>query len=1088
MRKFLLLAFLCMYLVTNLAHAQDRIVTGKVTSVEDGSPLPGVNVVLKGTATGAVTDVSGSYRVSVPESGGILVFSFIGLTTLEVDMGERTVVDVQMAQDVRQLGEVVVTAAGIERQTRVLGYSVENVGGEKVALKSEPDVLRSLQGKVPGVNIASTSGAPGSSTRITIRGAKSFFGNNQPLFVVDGIPFDNSYDESSNNLTDGSAYSSRIADLDPNNIESINVLKGGAAAALYGVRAANGVVVIKTKSGSSRVSRKGLEITYSSGFSMEKIANLPDYQNKYGNGSKSEYAVANGSWGPAFDRPGPGVNYNADGTFTPNGSEVDSIPYWYANVFPGSSARVPYRAYPNNVKDFFETGKVFENSFTVTGGNDKSVLTAVVSRLKQDGYIPFSEFNRTNFSVGGNTQLENGFSIGANLAFINTVQRGPLSGYGQATQVSASTFSRILFPGRNWDISGQPFERPDTRGNLFFLGSAADNPYWSVRNNGLRSNVNRYIASVNLGYDFNDWMSVSYRLGVNSYNDRRKEVTRKGSVGAGGLGQLVQDDISFQEIESNLLLTVNRNLAQDVTLKAVLGHNVNQRTSDIQSVRGVNSVAFDIDDLDNFNSVTPNGGDYSQRRLYGVFGDFSFGYKDYLFLNFTGRNDWSSTLPESKRSFFYPSVSTSFIFSDALSIASNILSSGKLRAAWSKVGNDAPVYSLLPTYSLNFGKSTGLVGSVPSNDLPFRGQPGATAGTTVYDPELTPEFTTEIEFGTDLSFLNNRIDVQFTYYDKRTTDQIAPIALPDETGFNQLITNFGEISNKGIEVGLTLKAISNHNGFNWEIGGTYTRNRNYVEELLPGINEIILRNLYGGQVTPVLRAGEPYGVLKGTYNVRDDEGNFLIDPATGLLIISPDFQLIGDPNPKYIASMINTFRYKGFTLSALVNYRHGGDLYSTTTQFYLGRGVTRDTEDREGYFVVPGVWGDTDTYQPILVDGQKVVNTTQVIMNDIYFQTAGGSLAINSADENSVFDATVIRLSEVSLGYSLPKSILSKTPFGSASITLTGRNLWYNAPNFPKYTNYDPETTSFGTNNYQGIEYNTAPSVKRYGVNLQLSF
>ena len=1090
MKKFLLLTVMCLCITYSGVLAQGQTLTGKVTSAEDGSPLPGVNVVVKGSAVGAVTDVNGAYSLSVPPES-TLIFSFIGLASIEVEVGERTIVDVQMAQDVQQLGEVVVTAAGIERQTRALGYSVANVSGDQIALKSEPDALRSLQGKVPGVNILSTSGAPGSATRITIRGNKSFFGNNQPLFVVDGIPFDNSYYNSSNELTDGAAYSGRIGDLDPNNIESINILPGGAAAALYGVRAANGVVVVTTKAGSSRASKKGLEITYSSGFAIEQIANLPDYQNKYGTGSKGDYGEANGSWGPAFDRPGPGVNYNADGTITENGSEVDSIPYWsaYAAVFPDHPDMVAYRAYPDNAKDFFRNGKVFDNSVTIRGGNERSVFTAVASRLQQDGYMPFSEYGRTNISVGGNSELDNGFSIGGNMSFVNSLQKGPLSGYGSANQVSASALSRILFPGRNWDITGQPYEDPVTRENVFFLGAAADNPYYSARYNGLRSEVNRVAANITAGYDINEWLSVNYKIGINTYNDRRKEITRRGSVGAAGIGQLITDDIYYQEIESNLLLTADRNLSEDITFKTILGFNVNQRTGENQQVKAVNSVAFDIDDIDNFNDVTPFGGTYYRRRLVGAFGDISLGYKDFLFLNLTGRNDWSSTLPKSKQSFFYPSVSTSFVFTDAFGISSSVLSSGKLRAAWSRIGNDAPVYSLFPTYNLNFSNSSGLLGSLPGNDLPFRGQPGATAGITVYDENLTPEFTNSIELGADLELLQDRLSLTVTVYDIRTTDQIAPISLADETGFNQLITNFGEMSNKGLEIGLQGTPVRLSNGFTWNLFGTFTRNRNYVESLIPGVEEIVLRPLYGGQVTPTLAAGYPYGVLKGTYNVRDDEGNLLIDPATGLAIPSQDFKFLGDPNPDFLASLGTGFTYKGLSLSCLWNYRHGGDLYSSTTQFYLGRGVTKDTEDRDGYRIVPGVYGDTNTSLPLLDEnGQKIPNTTQVIANDLYFQTAGGSFAINSTDEMSIYDATVIRLSEVALGYTFRKELLSKTPFGTASITFTGRNLWYNAPNFPEHTNFDPETNSFGAQNYTGLEFNSAPSVKRYGVNLLLSF
>ncbi len=1096
MKKFLLLNLLCLCITCSGVWAQGRAVTGKVTSAEDGSPLPGVNVVIKGLAVGTVTDVEGMYSLSVPPES-TLVFSFIGLTTREVPVGERTIVDVQMSQDVQQLGEVVVTAAGIERETRALGYAVSSVSGDRLAMKSEPDALGSLQGKVAGVNILSSSGAPGSATRITIRGNKSFFGNNQPLFIVDGIPFDNSYFTSSNEVTDGAPYGGRVADLDPNNIESINILPGGAAAALYGVRAANGVLVITTKAGSSRASRKGFEMSYSSGFAIERIANLPVYQNKYGTGSKFDYAEANGSWGPAFDRPGPGVNYLADGSIVPNGSDVDSIPYWsaYAAVFPDHPAMVPYRAYPNNVKDFFRDGKVYDNSITIRGGNERSVFTAVASRLKQEGYIPFSEYGRTNISIGGNTELENGFSIGGNMSFINALQLGPLTGYGSAEQVSASVLSRILFPGRNWDITGQPYEDPVTKEQVFFLGASADNPYYSARYNGLRSEVNRVAANLTAGYEISEWLSATYRIGINTYTDHRKEVTRKGSVGAAGIGQLILDDIYFQEIESNFLLTADKPFNDDLSFRAIAGLNVNQRTAENQRVRGSGAIAFDIDDIDNYNNVVPFGGGntldpgYYRRRLFGIFADVSLGYKDYLFLNLTGRNDWSSTLPPNKRSFFYPSASLSFLFTDAFDVTSNVLTSGKLRVAWSRIGNDAPVYSLYPIYRLNFSKSSGLLGSLPGNDLPFRGQPGATADITVYDENLTPEFTTGIEIGTDVVLFGDKLDLKVTLYDIRTTDQIAPISLADETGYNQLITNFGEMSNKGIEIGVNATPIRLPNSFTWNVFATFTKNRNVVESLIPGVEDIVLRPLYGGKIVPVLAAGHPYGALKGTYNLRDDEGNLLINPASGMAIQSGDYKFVADPNPDFLASLGTAFTFRGITLSCLWNYRHGGDLYSETNQFYLGRGVTRDTEDREGYFIVPGVYGDADTGLPILDEnGQKIANTTSVLLNDVYFQTADGSFAINSADEMSVFDATVIRLSEVALGYDFPKELLERTPFGRASITFTGRNLWYKAPNFPKYSNFDPETNTFGSQNYVGLEYNSAPSVKRYGVNLSLTF
>ncbi|CAN5251282.1 SusC/RagA family TonB-linked outer membrane protein [soil metagenome] len=1060
-------------------RAQERTVSGRVTSVEGGEGLPGVNVIVKGTTVGTTTDIDGNYNISVPEGATTLVFSFIGLTTQEMVIGNRSVVDVRMSPDVQQLSEVIVTAVGIERERRALGYSVENIKAEQIQQVSEPDALRALQGKVPGVNIIGSSGVPGSATRITIRGNSSFFGNNQPLFVVDGIPFDNSANTTSFQLTGGGAYGSRIADLDPNNIESMTVLKGAAAAALYGSRAANGVIVVTTKSGSGRAGRTGLEIAVNSSYSIENLANLPDYQNKYGAGTGFNYSNVNGSWGPAF--PGT-VNYPTS----------ETIPHWYgvpafAAAFPEfQGTTVPYRAYPDNVKDFFQTGNVFENSITVGGGNETANISAVVSKMGQEGFIPFSSFDRTTISLGANAVLGNGFTVGGNVSYITSVQEGPAGGASNAVG-NASAFGRTMIMARNWDLHGQPFENPLDRSNVFFVGTGqSTNPLWSVRYDGFSSNVDRATANMNAGYDIFDWLSVSYKIGVNQYTQRNREWYRPGSRGADGLGQVINDDIRFQEIESNLLLTATRNLTDDISIRAILGHNVNQRTTDQQSVQGTEMVDFNIIDIDNTNSVIPNGGDYVRRRLFGIFGDVTLGYRDWAYLTLTGRNDWSSTLPVDNQSFFYPAVSASLIFTEALNMNSPVLTIGKLRASWSRVGNDANPYSLVPTFSINLSPGSNLQASLPDNDFPFRGVPGATLGNTVFDPNLTPEFTTEIELGTQLEFFNNRLGLDVTIYKRSTTDQIGLISIPVVTGFSAVFTNFGELENKGIELGINATPVALANGFNWSLYGTFTHNKNTVISLAPGVEEVTIRPLFGGGVTPVLRPGQEYGLLRGTRSARDDEENLLINPATGLLIPDPVPGIIGNPNPDFIVGLTNTFSFRGFTLSGVIDWRQGGDIYSVTTNSLLGRGVTKDTEDREVNKIIPGVLGDANTAEPIRDEGgNKIPNRRQVEENALWF---GESFGINGADEWSVYDGTTIRLREISVGYRLPQALMDRTPFGSASISLTGRNLWYNAPNFPKHTNFDPETNTFGAANFQGLEFQNAPSVRRMGVNIRFTF
>lgn len=1067
---------LCLIMLVACVHtlqAQERDVSGTVTA-SDGTGLPGVNVLLQGTTTGVVTDIEGNYRISVQDDGGTLVFSFIGYVDEEVVIGNQSIIHVAMTEDIKQLSEVVVTAAGIEREKRALGYGVEEISSEQISQKSEPDVLRALQGKVPGVNISGSTGVPGSATRITIRGNSSFLGNNEPLFIVDGIPYNNQQFTTSNQLVGGGAYANGLATLDPNNIQSMTVLKGAAAAALYGSRAANGVVVITTKTGSGRVSQKGLEVAVTSSYAIEQIANLPDYQNSYGAGSEFQYQNANGSWGPAFNR-------------------LDSIPTWpaYLNVFPDLAANQPYIAHPDNVRDLFRTGNMFENSLTISSGNENSVFTAVVSRMDQEGFIPFTSFERTNLSIGGNSTLSNGLLVGGNFSYTKSIQDGPLFGENQSSDPgAASSFARTLFLARNWNTNF-PYTDPVTGGPVFFVGNQADHPMWSWENNGVVAEVDRTVVNLNLGYDIFDWLNINYKVGVNTLNDRRQQVYAVGSRAYGGNGALIDDDIYFQEIETYLTATASRDITEEISLRAIIGHNINQQTTDRQSFLGQGLVTKGIYDLDNANSVVPNGGLYQRRRLHGLFADVSLGYRDFLYLNLTGRNDWSSTLPVENQSFFYPAASASFVFTEGLNIESNILTFGKLRASIARVGSDAPVYSLAQLFNVNLGNNSGLIGATPDTDLPFLGQPGITASNIAFDPNLTPEFTKEYEVGAELEFFADRIGVDFTFYDRRTTDQIANVTLPSASGFEQLVTNFGELSNKGVEVGLDLTPIQVTNGFSWNIFTAFTKNENKVEALTEGIERINVRNLFGGGVTPVLEVGQPYGIFYGEVNARDEAGNLLIDPTTGVMFPALSPAKIGDPNPDFLLGVTNTFRFKGFELIAVFDYKHGGDLYSTTLQSYLGRGVTKDTEDREASRIIPGFLGDPNTGLPLLDEaGNKIPNTVQITTNELWFSGGGTvtSFGINGADEWSVWDATVARLREVSLGYNFSPDFMERTPFGSASLTFTGRNLWYNAPNLPKHTNFDPEVNGFGSDNTQGIEYASAPSVKRYGINLRLTF
>jgi len=921
-------------------------------------------------------------------------------------------------------------------------------------------MLRSLQGKIPGVNISASAGDPGGATRIPIRGNSSFTGNNQPLFIVDGIPYSNDQYTTTRQSSSGGNYGTGISTLDPNSIETVTVLKGAAASAMYGSRAANGVILVTTKSGAS--SKKGLEIDYNTSLNWEQISNLPDYQNTYGNGTNFNYVPANGSWGARFD-------------------SRDSIPLWndYANAFPEMGDNIPWQAYPDNVKNLFDIGFMQEHSLSMRGGNENSSLSATASWLGHDGYIPHSTFGRSSISLGGTHKLNNGIVLNGNFSYSKTNQVGGIFGNNQSNADGvASSFARTLWLGRAWDMD-LPYEDPATGGPLFMVGGQADNPLWSWKHNQVISDMDRTVGGLNITYPITDWLSASYQFGVNTLVLRRKQIVDIGSRAYDGVGAIITDNVWSQEIESNFLLTAERDITPDLNIKVVAGHNVNQFTRDRQALRGRQIISPGIYDLDNTAQVAPFGGDYMQRRLWAVFGDVSLGYKNYLYLNLTARNDWSSTLPEDNRSYLYYSASSSFIFMEAFNIGDSFLDFGKIRLGYAKVGNDAPAYFVYDTYTINGARAN-------QSDFPFNGQAGMTAPDVGAHPGLKPEFTTEFEVGTELNFFKRRIGVNFTYYDKKTTDQIAPISLPRATGYYQAYDNFGEVRNSGYEVGLDLTPIKLDNSLTWNIYTNFTQNKNEVISLIEGMERIFIGTGMFTDMRPTLEPGMPYGYLRGTMDYRDDEGNLLIDPGSGELIQDTELGMVGDPNPDFKLGLTTSLSFKGITLRAVLDYTHGGDVYSTSIYSLLGRGVTKDTEDRERTVIIPGYLGDANTGEPLLdADGNKIPNNIQIQVNTLYF---GETFAINSASEWNVFDATVFHLRELSIGYELPKELFTKLPIGSINVGLSARNLWFFAPNVPEHTNFDPEINTFGATNVQGIEYSSAPSVKRYGFNLSITF
>jgi len=1039
-----------MALIVHLTFAQQKTVSGTVSD-ENGLPLIGATVIISGTSSGTTTDFDGKYLLNA-STGDVLNFSYVGYESQNITVGASNTIDVALKPD-NTLDEVVVTAFGITRNPKELGYAVSKVKTEDILENSEPDLIRSLAGKVPGVDVNFSNGVAGASNRIQIRGATSLSGG-QPLIIVDGIAYDNTQVTTSSQTTGGGGYESGISSLDPNNIESFTVLKSTAAAALYGSRATNGVIVITTKSGSIKSgdnSKRKLDVNVSSGTYFENIANLPEYQNKYGNGVNFGYVNANGSWGPAFD-------------------SLETIPTWpnLLNAFPDQfGPTVPYVAQPSNVEDLFKTGVTQDHSVSASYNDENGSFSVTLSDLAQEGYIPFNTYDRTSFAAGGTFKLSNGFTVGGNLSYSATDQVGAFLGNNQFAG-SASSFARALWLGRTWDLS-LPYTNPVTGGSVT-PNNGWDHPLWSWENDQIVTETSRIVTGFNMSYDVNDNISTSFRVGYNRYNLNRRQIRHAASrASLADGGTLTLDSAINEDIESTFLVNFNYDLSEDFGLKVITGFNSLQNTFKRDASRGTTFIAPEIYTLINTITQASLLDSYQRSRNIGVFADATLSYKDFVFLNATGRNDWSSTLPVDNNSYFYPSVSASLIFTEALNIESEILTLGKLRGGFASVGSDADPEFLNTTFALG----------TPFNNIPVIGNQ-----TSLGDQQITPEFTDEIEFGADLEFFNRRIVVDFSWYKKTTTDLIFPVSVASSSGFTAFNTNIGAFENTGFEIGLTLVPVKTEK-FKWTSFTTFSSNENEVTELVSGLDRV---QLAPNQIA-YAEVGQPFGVFYGTRFARDDQGNYLINQAGGGIIQDLQNGIVGDPNPDFKIGFINTFSYKNFTFRSQVDWREGGDIRSISITSLLGRGVTRDTEDRERTFIIPGFYGD-GAGNPILdSNGNKIPNSTQIDTNELYFSPAGGNtFGINSVDEANVFDGTVYRLREMSLSYDMPSKWLDKTPFGRISLSIIGNNLWYFAPNVPTYTNFDPEVTSFGNGAIQGIENTAAPTGKRYGFKINLTF
>lgn len=1003
-----LLLFLIVMGSYHASLGQELTLRGKVTSMLNDSPLPGVNILIKGANEGTVTDFDGNYSLDV-SNDDILVFSFIGYNKEEVAVSSITgdTYNISLSEDIMSLSEVVVTSFGIEQKKKTLGYAVQEIDSEEITRTKQQNVVSALQGQVAGVQITNSGGAPGQSARIIIRGINSLdpSADNQPLFVVDGVPIDNSTVENPDRTPRG--LSNRAADINPNDIETINVLKGAAATALYGVRASNGAVIITTKKGEAGA----VKVNINSSVGFERINQYPDFQEIYGQGFGGEY-------------------------------DPDSFwPAWGAPIAEVAKT-VPGHKYEDNWRDVMETGVQIDNSVSVSGGSENATFYGSLSHLIHDGILPYSEWDRTTAKLSGSIKISEKFNFSGSVNYINSGgNRVPYDRF----------FERMVYNAETQDITN--YINPD--GTMKSTGGNT-NPVYDARFSTFEDNVNRTIGNLRFNYEPTEWLSFTYLVGTDFYSDSRTEIT-PGPLGIDGeqplssTGFINETRISSRDFNSNFFVTLNKSFTESFSATLRLGNDIFERNYEQIDAEGVDFVIPNFYDLSYVRQVF-NSQDKRKRRLVGFYGDLMLDYKNMLFLNITGRNDLSSTLPKANNSFFYPSVNVAFAFSEAFDLPA-FLTFGKLRASWAKVGKDTDPYLLGQTYT-------------SPDQFPLNGQVGFTRFSQYGDPQLKPEETVSVELGADLRFFENRLGLDFTWYRSDSRDQIVRVPVSDATGFSEFVTNAGNIVNRGFEFILRGSPVSLQN-FNWDVSFNLSHNKNEVVQIREGIEEIVVGSQfgYGGStVTMKLVEGEAYGNIYGTsyqryYPDGPPEGQMHLDEDRPVVIGANGFPLrntnqliLGNAVPKWFGGLRNTLSYKAFDISFLIDFRADVEQYNQYDMFFSAFGIAGYTANRN----------ETKVFEGVLADGSP--NTKEVWLGQGVGPDGvdyGAGFYRNhhrNTSENFVQDASFIKLRNITLGYNFQPNLLEVTPFTSARISVAANNILLSTP----WDGFDPESFSAG--------------------------
>lgn len=996
-------------------------VSGVVTDV-DGAPLIGVTVLEMGTGSGTVTDFDGNYQISVADENAILQFSYTGYAPQQITVGSQRKIDVQLAVSVSDLSEVVVTAFGIEKEKKALSYAVQEVEGEKLAAVGNTSVINSLQGKVAGLIVKQTSGAPGSRSRINIRGSRSFTGNNEPLYVVDGMPI---------------SSGSRAIDLNPSDIKSVNILKGPTAAALYGLRASNGVIIIETNKGEG-ISDGKPSITFDNSFNFDRISRFPETQSTYAQGTGGAFDPYSAfSWGPKISEMGT-----------------------YTNQLGEQEQAAVY----DNDGELFETGGTLNSNLTIANSSAQGNYAINLALTDQQGILDNTSMQRINVKFAGGYKLSDKLKVNTSINYSNNQVRG----------VELPWWATFAVPP-SYDLKGKPTHVPGNPYQQINFRGQHDNFYWALENNSSVSTTGRTFGNMSFDYKPLSWLTFNYRLGLDEYSTTGKVVSELGSQ-AGRTdppsgGQIRNSISGFRQINSNFNFSAKKDLGQDFSLELLGGNEFYDIRSTSVSNTGQDIVIGGFHHISNTATQTTTESQ-SKRRVVGFFGNVSLAWKNALYLTATGRNDIVSNMPANNRSFFYPSLGGSLVFTEFFNRPSSFLTFGKIRASVAEVGQAGPAHAVETVF--NAGSAAG------GFTWPFEGLSAFTQSNQINSSDLRPENTRTLELGFDLRFFNSRLGLNYTYYDSRAEGQIYNVPIAGSTGFSSELRNAGEMSIKGHEISLNLKPIDTPDVL-WNIDVNFTSFTNKVISLAEGIEQL---NLGGFRVQAIAREGEEFPSLYGLGYARDPaSGNIVVDnrptlangspnPFYGMPLRTTESVILGSAQPDFEMGFIQTFSYKQLTLSAQVDWRYGGVLASGYTR--LGRlyGVLSETEDREMDSVFPGLKGAYDASGNLVVEG----------INDIVIQQGFDFYRSNqdAIRESNIFDATYVRLRELRLSYEFPESLLGNTFLRSATLYFVGRNLWLSAA----LPHFDPEMF----NNTEAESYNSYPQTKSVGAGIRLNF